>query len=51
MSFNAAQDPPPSPPPASVRRFNADGTPTPEQIAYEQKLKAWLMRLAAATGA
>ena len=38
---------PPAPPPPGVQRYDATGRPTIEQIAYENRLHAWLKSLLA----
>ena len=43
----AFTEPPPPPPVPTVRRFNADGTPTPAQVEYEKRVQEWMKRLAA----
>ena len=58
MAFDTTANPPPAPPqplPASVKQYNADGTPTAAKaeydrkvFEYERKLIAWLLLMAAA---
>lgn len=42
------KEPPPKPPPPTVRRFDANGLATKDQRDYEQALREYLLRLAAA---